>query len=248
MIIFWFVFAAAFISIMWLFFMSPFFKITKITLPENDIVPKNEINNLVANNAPLNLGENIFIFSKNKMKLSLVAAFPAITNISVKKELFHGLDINFEKRIPIGIWCQPTDTKPETGNCYYLDKEGIIFREAPTTEGSLILKIRDSEKKDIAPGNQVLNNNQLKFIIEFNDEIIEKNQFKIMEFSIKPSANFDLRATTDQGWSIYLDQNQNPALEASNLFTILNDAIKNKIKNLDYVDLRIPSRIFYKLK
>ncbi len=240
-IFFWFSFTVAFLTIIWSFFFSPFFKITEIKLPENDIVTNNDIHKLIINSAPLNLGENIFILSKNQIKSGLATIFPTITDISIKKEPFHGLIVNFEKRIQIGIWCN-------NANCYYFDKEGIVFKEAPQTEGALILKIKDFEKKEVSLGNQVLNYNQLKFIAEFNNKITENNQFKITEFKITPSANFDLEAITDRGWSIYLDQNQDPVLEANNLFTILNEVIKNKASNLEYIDLRLPSRIFYKLK
>lgn len=240
-IFFWFSFTVAFLTIMWLFFFSPFFKITEIKLPENDIVTNNDIHKLIIASAPLNLGENIFILSKNQIKSGLAAIFPNITDISIKKEPFHGLIVNFEKRIQIGIWCN-------NANCYYFDKEGIVFKEAPQTEGALILKIEDFEKKGVSLGDQVLNYNQLKFIAEFNNKITENNQFKIIKFKITPSANFNLEAITDRGWSIYLDQNQDPVLEANNLFTILNEVIKNKASNLEYIDLRIPSRVFYKMR
>jgi len=247
-IFFWFSFSAAFLTIMWLFFFSPFFKITEIKLPENDFITNNDVHKLIVNSAPLNLGENIFILSKNQIKSGLAAIFPAITDISIKKELFHGLIVNFEKRIQIGIWCHLAGVQPQAENCYYFDKEGIVFKETPQTEGALILKIKDFKKKKVSLGDQVLNYNQLKFIAEFNNKITENNQIRIIEFNIGPAANFDLEAITDHGWSIYLDQNQDPILEANNLFTILNEVIKNKAPNLEYIDLRLPSRIFYKLK
>jgi|SRR3989338_7352271 len=247
-IFFWFFLTVAFLTIVWLFFFSPLFKITEIKLPENDVITNNNIHKLVINSAPLNLGKNIFILSKNQIKSGLAAIFPSITDISIKKELLHGLTVNFGKRIQIGIWCHPAGGQPQTDNCYYFDKEGIVFKEAPQTEGTLILKIKDFGKKKVSLGDQVLNYNQLKFIAEFNNKITENNQFKIIEFKITPSANFDLEAITDRGWSIYLDQNQDPASEADNLFTILNEVIKNKASNLEYIDLRLPSRIFYKMK
>ena len=242
-IFFWFSFTIAFLTIAWVFLFSPFFKITEIKLPENDVVTKNDIHKFILSSAPLNLGENIFILSKNRVKSGLAATFPTITDINIKKELFHGLIVNFKKRIQIGIWCQSQADK-----CYYFDKEGIVFKKAPQTEGALILKIKDFEKKEISLSDNVLSNEQLTFITKFNNKITENNQFKIIEFKIAPSANFDLEAITDRGWSIYLDQNQDPVLEANNLFTILNEVIKNKASNLKYIDLRVPSRVFYKLK
>ncbi len=247
-ILLWSVSVAVFIFVAWLFFVSSFFKITDIKLPENNIVTISDIRKIMAGSAPFDLGENLFILSKNNIKTTLTAAFPAITGINVEKELFNGLTIKFEKRIPVGIWCHPMGDHPEGDDCYYFDKEGTIFKEAPITEGGLILKIQDSEKKEISLGDRAMNAEQLKFITDFNNNFIENSRIKIMEFKIGPSADFDLTAVTADGWLIYLDQKQNPALAANNLFTILNEVIKNKFSDLEYIDLRTPSRIFYKLK
>ncbi len=243
-IFFWVSFSAAFLTIAWTFFFSPFFKITEIKLPENDFITNSDIHKFIINSAPLNLGENFFILSKNQLRSELIAAFPDITNINIAKEAFHNLIINFEKRIQIGIWCQP-----QADNCYYFDKEGIIFKKAPQTEGGLILKVKDFQKREVTLGNKILNDKKLQFITRFNDEVaFNNNQIKIAEFETGYLKDFDLRAITDKGWLIYLDQNQDPVLEANNLFTILNEVIKNKASNLEYIDLRLPSRIFYKMK
>lgn len=248
MIIIWSVFVVVIIFLGWSFFVSPFFKITKIKLPENDIVTANDIRRIMSDSAPFDLGENLFILSKSNIKTTLTAAFPAITDINVKKELFNGLTVRYEKRIPVGLWCHPSGGHPEGDRCYYFDKEGIIFKEAPVTEGGLILKIDDSRNKEISLGKKAINTELLKFMMDFNNKLLENSQIKITEFKIGPSADFDLTAVTANGWLIYLDQNQNPASAANNLFTILNEVVKNKISSLEYIDLRIPSRIFYKLR
>ena len=246
-ILLWFVFVAGFIFIVWSFFVSPFFKITEIKLPENNIVTANDIRKIMTD-TPLNLGENLFILSKSRIKAELTAAFPAITGINVEKELFNGLIVSFEKRIPAGIWCHPSGGHPKGDDCYYFDKEGIIFKEAPITEGGLILKIQDSGNKEISLGDKAINTELLKFIMDFNNKLLDDGQIKAIEFDIGPSADFDLKAVTAHGWLIYLDLKQDPALAANNLFTILSEVIKNKISSLEYIDLRIPTRIFYKLK
>jgi hypothetical protein len=240
-ILLWSCFIVIFIFIAWSFFASPFFKITEIKLPENNIVTANDIRKIMTDSAPFDLGENLFILSKSNIQVTLTAAFPMITGINVKKELFNGLTVSFEKRIPVGLWCGEI-------NCYYFDKEGIVFKEAPVTEGGLILRIQNSEKKEISLGDKAINTELLKFIMDFNNKLLDNGQIKIVEFKIGPSADFDLKAVTAHGWLIYLDPKQNPALAANNLFTILNEVIKNKVSSLEYIDLRIPTRIFYKLK
>lgn len=226
--------------------MSPFFKITEIKLPENNFITNSDIHKLMINSAPLNLGENIFILSKNRIKSELAAAFPAITDISIKKEPFHGLIVNFEKRIQIGIWCRPTGDQPLADNCYYFDKEGIIFKEAPITEGALILRIQDFGGESAILGGKAIKESTLNFIAGFNSKIIESDRFGIVEFKIKPASNLDLEAVTDRGFSVYLDETQDPAIVATNLFAVLDESVKNSAGNLAYIDLRIPNgRIFY---
>ncbi len=223
--------------------MSPFLKITEIRLPESDIVTRENINELVAANLPFKIGENLLLLSSDRLKRDLAAVFPTITNLMVSKELFHTIVVSFEKRIQIGFWCNDS-------TCYSFDKDGTIFKEAPISEGSLILKIKDFEKKSVLIGDKILNDSSLKFILSFN-EAVEKNSrshFKITEFKIKPASNIDLEAVVNGDWSIYLDPAQNPEIEVSNLFTVVNEALKNKLSNLSYIDLRVPSRIFYKFK
>ena len=109
------------------------------------------------------------------------------------------------------------------------------------------MKIKDLSKNDILLGDKVLDDNQINFIITFNDKISENNKFKILEFKIKPSYSVDLEAVTDKNWSIYIDEKQDPVMAVNNLLSILEEAVKNT-GNLEYVDLRIPSRVFYKMR
>ena len=96
-------------------------------------------------------------------------------------------------------------------------------------------------------GDKVLGDNRIYFIINFIDIVGKIDKFKILEFKIKPSSSVDFEAVTDTGWLIYLDDTQDPKVAVNNLLTVLDEAVKNT-GNLEYIDLRIPSRIFYKLK
>lgn len=230
-------------AVFWLFFISPFFNIRNINISDDATVNRSDALNIISGTAPFGLSKNLLILSKSRLKEKLAAAFPAVTDIVIKKELFHTLIINFQKRITSGIWCRPADDGSQGDKCYYFDKEGVAFANAPETEGSLILKIEDGSKNNVNLGGQVLNKNQINFIITFNDKINTNNKFKILEFKIKPNPSIDFEAVTDKNWLIYLDENQDPATAANNLLTLTKEAIKNT-DNLKYVDLRIPNNIF----
>lgn len=225
-----FLFLITILAAAWLIFISPVFKITDIKIPDTDYL----------GNLSLKVGDNLLTLSKSRLKSELSSAYSEITDIEITKKPFHTVIIDFQKRISLGIWCNEK-------NCYYFDKNGIIFKEAPQTEGSLILKIKDLSETDTSLGSQVLNKDQINFILSVNNRIMENNKFKILEFKIKPNSSVGLEALTNKNWSIYLDEKQKPIEAVNNLLTILEEAVKN-IGNLEYVDLRIPSRIFYKLK
>lgn len=228
------------LSVFWLIFISSVFNIQNVVLSDAAVLNRSDILNIIFNIAPFGLGENLIILSKSRLKSELIATFPSITDIIIKKKLFHTVVIDFHKRIQIGIWCNEM-------NCYYFDKDGIVFSQTPPTEGSLILKIKDLSKNNIALGDKVLDNDQINFIIAFSGKIAENSKFKILEFKIKPNSSIDLEAITSNGWSIYLDEKQDPAAAVNNLLSILEEAVKNT-ENLEYIDLRIPTRVFYKLK
>ena len=234
-------------TIFWSIFISSFFNIQNINFSDNTVLNRDDALNIISSIAPFGLGENLLILSKSRLKSELAAAFPSVTDIIIKKKLFHTIIVSFHKRIQIGIWCQPAVDHLQGDNCYYFDKNGIAFAKTPETEGSLILTIKDLSKNNIVLGDKVLDNIQINFIIAFNNKISENNKFKILEFKIKPSFSVDLEAITDENWSIYLDEKQDPAVAVNNLLSILEEAIKNT-GNLEYIDLRIPSRILSKMK
>lgn len=232
--------SAFILAAFWLIFISSVFNIQNINTSDAAVLDRSDALNIIFNIAPFGLGENLIILSKSRLKSELTAAFPFITDIMIKKKLFHTVVIDFHKRIQIGIWCNEM-------NCYFFDKDGTVFSQAQQTEGSLILKIQDLSKNNVTLGDKVLDNNQINFIIAFSGKIAENSKFKIIEFKIKPNSSIDLEAMTNNGWSIYLDEKQDPAVEVNNLLSILEEAVKNT-GNLEYIDLRIPTRVFYKLK
>ncbi|MDO8743061.1 MAG: hypothetical protein Q7J30_00660 [Candidatus Azambacteria bacterium] len=235
------------LTVFWLIFISSFFSIQNINFSDNTVLNRNDALNIISSIAPFGLSENLLILSKSRLKSELAAAFPSITNVTIRKKLFHTVIIDFQKRIQVGIWCRSAADHPQGDNCYYFDKDGVAFAETPETEGSLILKIEDLSKNDILLGDKVLDYNQINFIINFSSKAAENNKFKVLKFKIKPNLAVDLEAVTNKNWSIYLDQKQDPAVAVNNLLSILEEAVKNT-GNLEYVDLRIPSRVFYKLR
>ncbi|HEV7702570.1 MAG TPA: hypothetical protein VGO63_03985, partial [Candidatus Paceibacterota bacterium] len=84
---------------------------------------------------------NILLYPKNKIKRNLAKQYKRLTDISVSVGSGQTMMISVSERNPEYTWCR---TAPVGGNgketCYFLDKEGYIFDQAPYFSGEVYFK------------------------------------------------------------------------------------------------------------
>ena len=132
-------------------------------------------------------------------------------------------------------------------NCFYIDKHGIIFEEAPMVFGSLILLISDLRETEVKLGDSAVKSNLIKLLINLKEIMPEKTGVKITEFDISNIKNKELEALTNEKWKIYFNTETTAEKQIEILTGVLEKKIKEKRENLEYVDLRLGNRVYYKL-
>src|SRR5581483_11056145 len=90
-------------------------------------------------------GARMYVFQPVKL------GNPVLKNWTIKRDILNRrLTVYAEEREPYAIWCGLlfTSRKTEDGevrdtsrNCYWFDKEGVLFAAAPYTEGTLIKEV-----------------------------------------------------------------------------------------------------------
>jgi hypothetical protein len=65
-------------------------------------------------------------------------------------------------------------------------------------------------------------------------------------FILNDDINQELKAFTSEGWLIYFDMTRSALTQARVLEVLLKDEIKDKRAILQYVDLRVADRVYYK--
>lgn len=160
------------------------------------------------------------------------------------------------------IWCQiarpqdispigtttafsEADLWPESNNCYYIDKEGIIFREAPEVYGT-VLSTFYGNYDELKLGKKVMEPSLFEFTGLLKDEARNEG-LEFIKF-LDESVNSELKAMVSDRWVVYFDLARPAVGQVKVLGTLLRDFIKDNRVNLWYVDLRIAGRAFYKLK
>jgi hypothetical protein len=149
-------------------------------------------------------------------------------------------EINNQKRESMGIFC-----KISANACFYFDKNGIAFENAPNTSGSLIDLVKDYSQKELKIGDEVLSKDLINNILEIKDELLQKIGLKIMSFDITSYPAEELRVVTNESWYILFSLKRNIKSQLLALKVALDEKIQNR-SGLEYVDLRIENRIYYK--
>lgn len=156
--------------------------------------------------------------------------------------------IKAEEREPYLLWCLAA-----SGNCYWLDEEGIVFSAAPKAEGFIIPKVfEQGDRRQLSFGqpfyeNVLLVKNALEIIkrvknfpLAVSEFLIEKpNLEELIAETEGPKLYFSLR---------FLVQNLDKVLNnLTNRLSSYGGSPEGKdFQKLEYIDFRVENRIYYK--
>jgi hypothetical protein len=215
-------------------FLSPIFKLKKILIYGNKKLSSKEIESSI-NSA------NVLLLTTAGIENNLLEKFPQIAQVKIEKSIFkRTIVVNIIERESLGIIC-----KEDTANCFYVDKEGVIFESAPKTSGSLVLLIKDFSSEEFIIGKKVFAEQIISSIIEIRESLGSSTNIKINWFENRINPPKELKVVTSKGWYILFDTDRDIKKQLSILKTALSEKIKTT-DNLEYVDLRIENRIYYK--
>ena len=82
-------------------------------------------------------------------------------------------------------------------------------------------------------------------LIDLRKSLAEEVGLRVLDFIIEDEDN-DLKINTNEGWYILFDKSRDIRSQLDSLRLILTEKIKEDRKNLEYIDLRIENRVYYK--
>lgn len=234
--------AIALAGLVYLFFFSKVFEIKTAQISQDAPSQLAKLVNDWLDRKALGISRrnNILFVSVVKLTSLITAQFPELDSIAVKKT-GHTLAISFELRKPIGVWCLTAQKK-----CFNFDRNFIAYAVSGPTSGPLLISVNDNRDKEVKLGSVIDGLVWLRNIETAKDSLTNKG-INIAEFSI-PAGSFDeFGARATEGWRIMFSNQTNIAEQVNSLADFLKQKISTARRSqLEYVDLRIQDRIYYK--
>ena len=245
------IFAAIFAGVV-AFFRIPYFQVEKIEINGNSLVDGDDLTDAIKVKMEgrylwLFPKTNIFLIPKDKILAELPEEFKRIKKISLDKKYFGAIAVKIEERNNAVLYCEKED-------CAYADENGFVFEKAPYFSGAVFLKLieqRNSDNGENAKtideylGTNLIAENEFKKILEFAG-LINKTGGGVSEVILKKESIYEFYM--NEGWKIILNDKNEPQSAYLNLITALDANIKDKRPKLDYIDLLLGNKIYFKYK
>lgn len=213
---------------------SSFFQIAKIQANNGEEQNKEQ---LIQGLKEFFKTNNILVWN-NKTE-DFLKSNPQIADLSIKKNYFkQEIMIDFHNREKFGIWCGESD-------CFWFDKDGVIFEKAPKVEGEMIYLVNDSSQRPLSIGSQIIEKNLFENLrkifevldkAELNIKTIYLENFDLQEVLVKP-AIFSLP-------KIYFSLRFDPSFSLA----AIEELKKTGLAKVEYFDFRVENRVYYKMK
>lgn len=241
-------FLGAFIYVL---FFSQMLKVISIEIKGNKNVDKqiilDKINSTISGNYLKYINkDNLLLFKANKTEEEILQQFKIIRKIEIKKIFPNDLVVSMIERIPELIFCSKE-------KCFIIDENGQAYDERSSLKeenvSNMILLI-DESGRNINVGEIILERDYIEYVQGIKKNIFENLSLEIENNFQTPSLiSKDIRIRTREGWMVYFNQNINLEKELEMLSLSLNNKIeKEKRIELEYIDLRIENKIYYKFK
>lgn len=219
----------------YLVFFSSLFKLDKIEYSPTKFINREDLVK-AENNGETFLDNNTITFGL----VGISKRFSGVTGvakISVEHLSQHNIRIKIVEKSPLLIW--------ETLNQKYLvDDSGYIWGNFEDTYASLPTLI-DTKNLPVKIGDKVLPQASVDFFNYLSNNFNDQTGARASKYEIMDIVS-DLKITTDAGWYVYFDTTRTAKGELISLKRVLSEAKTSGSSNLEYIDLRIANRIFYK--
>src|SRR3989344_6165607 len=218
----------------------PEWQIRKLEISGLEVLEEEEIRAVIfgeisVNYAPFILKSSFFLVNGEKIGRALAQKLPRIEMVTVDKSFPDKLSVRIKERELWGIFCS-------VQNCAYIDKNGVLYEEAPSSQGSLILKIT-SDVESVSVPSKALDDLTVEKMEFLSSGLKEKLNLNVIGYQLFSKIPGEIRVTVSDGFKIYFNRDDDLENAFVVIKTVLEEEIKEKRSRLDYIDARFGNKV-----
>lgn len=190
-------------------------------------------------------GKNILMVETRSLEQSIAAKIPQIRDIHIVRKLPSALKVVVQEKTPALLLLSG-------GKYHFVDAQGIAYEEArlDTLPGVVLPVIKNmGEQTEVKLGLPAVNEGFVNFILTAQKDVPELTGGDIAEIRIPSLAAREVHFLLTNNWLIRFDTSRPLESQIDILDRLLAHTIPSEDHGrIDYIDLRIPNRVYYKLK
>ncbi len=251
-LIFWLALISFFGAIIYSLFFSGFLEIAKIDISGNEKISREIIQETVVEKIQGNYfrffsKNNFFLFPARSIREELIFKQKIIQSVEIERIFPDKINIHIKERA-IALAIETDQGK------MMVDGNGQIFDKINSEDSYLNQNdfpiFFDERRKNFSLGEEVFSKDYLNFISDFRQKVFADLGIVFdREIRTPVISSGDIRMKTQAGWWIYTDQILGAEKEMGMLKIVWNNKIEeNKRQELEYIDLRIQNKVFYRFR
>lgn len=248
----WFLGMVFFGVIAYVLFFSPFLAIDEISVEGEEKLNHEEILLAVKESMDGKYFDvlhknNLILADKGRMKSVLTDKFKRIGNVEIAKDFPNKIEVRIKERKSMLIFC-------DGDNFWIINEKGEAYAEADFVSNELgeedLIVIKNIDKKNVSREDVFVEDSLMQFAIGIKEGLRSELDIEIEKEYLTPAlVSGDLRVKTSEGWRIFFNKDLGNKKTLEMLKVILDENIdQDKRANLEYIDLRINNKAYYKLK
>jgi len=250
---FYFLATAFFLVVFYAVFFSQFLAVEKVSLVgveklDFSAVSKAAENAYVGKYFGFIPKNNFLLFPKKAIEKKLKNEFKRIGEIKINKRFPQSVEIKVTEREALLLWCD------NSGECFIVDENGYAYQSVSMDSKEVLendlVKISSQEDRKVFEGEKIISKEKTEFLLGVKNIIRDKSSVEFTgEARVKSRVAEEVILESSEGWEIYASTAFPLEKAVKMLGLFLQKQITQQDRaNLEYVDLRVENRIYYKLK
>lgn len=183
--------------------------------------------------------DRILFFPYDDVRIKLMNSFKKFSSVQIEGRFSQNLLVKVEERQPVAVFFSK-----EQKSYYFIDEGGFIFDDAPFFSSGVFPQFVDNRTHPKSSvGDFLIEKEEAQRIFDFMK--LMPVDYSVAQILLENDGVY--KFLTKEGWQIILQKDDDFKTAYQNFLASLNE-IKDRRKNLDYIDLRFGGKVFFKFK